>query len=200
MNLFHFLDLERGKDLNTIVTSKEAILEASRELIRTKGWTSINIRSVAKACNISVGSIYNYFQNKTDLITATIESIWQDIFHMPEEELSFLNFIDSINWAFDKIQEGDLKYPGFFTMHSISFVGSEKKHGQKKMEESLQHIQDGFYQVLLHDTQVNQELFTETFTHRKFISMVFSLLLSSLIAKNYDRQDIVHMIQLFLYR
>lgn len=186
--------------MNTIVTSKEAILEASRELIRTEGWNSINIRSVAKACNISVGTIYNYFQNKTDLITATIESIWQDIFHMPEEDLSFRNFLDSINWAFDKIQEGDQKYPGFFTSHSISFVDSEKKHGQKKMEESLQHIQDGFYQVLIHDTQVDQTIFTETFTHRKFVSMVFSLLLSSLIAKNYDRQDIVHMIQLFLYR
>ena len=51
--------------MNTIVTSREAILQTSRELIRTQGWDAVNIRNVAKPCDISVGSIYNYFQNKS---------------------------------------------------------------------------------------------------------------------------------------
>ena len=59
MNIVHF---ERSQPLNTIVTSREAILQTSRELIRTQGWDAVNIRNVAKACDISVGSIYNYFQ------------------------------------------------------------------------------------------------------------------------------------------
>lgn len=192
--------VERSMILNTIVTSKEAILDASRELIRTQGWTAINIRSVAKSCNISVGSIYNYFHNKTDLITATIESIWQDIFHMPEEELAFQSFIQSVEWAFDRFQNGDKKYPDFFSMHSMSFMGEDKKHGQERMAASLQHIQESFYQVLIHDPNVKKGLFNEDFTERKFISMVLSMILSSLSTKTYDRHDIVYMLQLFLYR
>ena len=35
--------------MNTIVTSKEQILETSRELIRQQGWTAVNIRTVAAA-------------------------------------------------------------------------------------------------------------------------------------------------------
>ena len=46
--------------MNTIVTSKEEILKNSRELIREKGWAAVSIRSVASACGVSVGSIYNY--------------------------------------------------------------------------------------------------------------------------------------------
>lgn len=46
--------------MNTVVTSKEDILKASRELIRERGWSAISIRSVAAACGVSVGSIYNY--------------------------------------------------------------------------------------------------------------------------------------------
>ncbi|MDD4781161.1 MAG: TetR/AcrR family transcriptional regulator [Tissierellia bacterium] len=36
----------------------------------------LNMKDVAHKCGISVGSVYNYFQSKGDLIVATIESIW----------------------------------------------------------------------------------------------------------------------------
>ncbi len=47
--------------MNTVITSKEAILNISRQLIQKQGCTAINIRNVAAACGVSVGSIYNYF-------------------------------------------------------------------------------------------------------------------------------------------
>ena len=65
--------------MNTIVTSREEILKASRELIRQEGWSAISIRSVAAACGVSVGSIYNYFDSKTELVSATVESVWEKI-------------------------------------------------------------------------------------------------------------------------
>ena len=49
--------------MNTVVTSKEEILKTSRELIQQAGWSAVNIRSVATACGVSVGSIYNYFDS-----------------------------------------------------------------------------------------------------------------------------------------
>ena len=54
--------------MNTVVTSKEEILKTSRELIRQQGWSAVSIRSVAAACGVSVGSIYNYFESKADLM------------------------------------------------------------------------------------------------------------------------------------
>ena len=44
--------------MNTIVTSKEEILKTSRALIQEQGWSAVSIRSVAAACGVSVGSIY----------------------------------------------------------------------------------------------------------------------------------------------
>ena len=77
--------------MNTIVTSREEILKASRELIRQEGWSAISIRSVAAACGVSVGSIYNYFDSKTELVSATVESVWEEIFHRPENADMFQN-------------------------------------------------------------------------------------------------------------
>ena len=45
--------------MNTVVTSKEEILKNSRVLIEQQGWSAVSIRSVAAACGVSVGSMYN---------------------------------------------------------------------------------------------------------------------------------------------
>ena len=50
--------------MNTAVTSKEEILRVSRDFIQRQGWESINIRTIAKECNISVGSSIIIFKTK----------------------------------------------------------------------------------------------------------------------------------------
>ena len=75
--------------MNTVVTSREEILKTSRELIRQQGWSAVSIRSVAAACGVSVGSIYNYFDSKAELVGAAVESVWREIFHRPEDATVF---------------------------------------------------------------------------------------------------------------
>ncbi len=186
--------------MNTVITSKEAILATSRRLIREQGWEAISIRSVAKACDISVGSIYNYFTGKSDLIAATVESVWCDIFHMPDGRASFNRFTDCIEWAYESMRRGNETYPGFFSMHSMSFVGEDKAGGQELMAKSWNHIQDGFYTVLMRDENVNTAVFDEVFTPRKFVEIIFSLILSSLLRRDYDCAGIVGMAERLLYR
>ena len=79
--------------MNTVITSKESILKVSRELIANQGWAAINIRTVAAANGVSVGSIYNYFASKSDLVSATVESVWHDIFHFSQNEGAYNGFI-----------------------------------------------------------------------------------------------------------
>ncbi len=186
--------------MNTVITSKEAILKTSRKLIQEKGWAAISIRSVAQASNISIGSIYNYFDSKSDLIAATVESVWCDIFHMPDERVSFKRFTDCIEWAYESMRRGNEKYPGFFSMHSMSFVGKDKTGGQELMAKSWKHIQDGFYIVLMRDETVNTAVFDDVFTPQKFVEIVFSLILSSLLRRDYDGAGIVRMAERILYR
>ena len=58
---------------------KEEILRASRELIRREGAAAVNIRAVAAACGVSVGSIYNHFGSKAELVREAVESVWREI-------------------------------------------------------------------------------------------------------------------------
>ena len=186
-------------DMNTVVTSREAILRVSRDLIREQGWAAVNIRAVANACDISVGTVYNYFQSKADLLAATVESVWFDIFHFPEGGGAFDSFTGCVEWAFDSMKKGDEKYPGFFTLHSMSFVGEEKSGAQQRMAQSRQHMKERLLLVLANDPNVRSDVFDDSFTRKKFVEIVFSLILSACLQRDYDSAAILGMIRRVLY-
>ncbi len=185
--------------MNTAVTSKTAILNVCRELIQTQGPDAINIRAVAKACNISTGSIYNYFNSKYDLIAATVESVWYDIFHFPENKEMFDTLISCVKWTFDSLRKGDEKYPGFFTMHSVSFIGEEKSDGQQRMAQSWIHIKEVLSTALANDPNVRPDAFDDSFTQRDFTEILFSLIISALLQHNYDCSGILGLIRRVIY-
>lgn len=185
--------------MNTIVTSKEEILKTSRELIRREGWSAISIRSVAAACGVSVGSIYNYFDSKAALMGATVESVWCEIFHRPEDGAVFQDTQACITWLYGRMEYGCNEYPGFFTLHSLGFLGEDKSDGKRRMQQTWQHILEGLCSVLRRDHRVRPDAFTEAFTAEKFADLLFSLMLSALLRQDYDPAPVLEIVRRTLY-
>lgn len=185
--------------MNTVITSKEEILKTSRELIRQKGWSAVNIRSVAAECGVSVGSIYNYFDSKAALVGATVESVWCEIFRRPKEEATFQDTQACIIWLYARMAYGGRQYPGFFTLHSLGFLGEDKADGKRRMQKAWQHILDGLCLVLKRDPNVRPDAFTEQFTPEKFADLLFSLMLSALLRQDYDPTAVLEIIRRTLY-
>ena len=54
-------------------------------ILRKKGnYTPKTAAPSCLACGVSVGSIYNYFDSKAALLSETVGSVWQEIFHRPD--------------------------------------------------------------------------------------------------------------------
>ena len=121
--------------MNPMATSKADILKTSRELIQQNGWAAVNIRAVAAACRVSVGCIYNYFGSKTELVSAAVESIWNDIFHHPEDKTVFQDTLSCIRWMYRQMEYGCQQYPGFFTHHALGFVQQDTADGKQQMRQ-----------------------------------------------------------------
>lgn len=185
--------------MNTVVTSKDAILKASRELIRRQGWDSINIRSVASVCGVSVGSIYNYFDSKSALVSAAVESIWHEIFHCPTDRAIFQDTQARIVWMYKRIEYGCKQYPGFFTLHSLSFMQEDRADGRRRMQQTWQHILDGLCSVLKQDARIRTDAFTEQLTVEGFADVLFSLMLSALLRQDYDPSAVLEIVRRTLY-
>lgn len=185
--------------MNTVVTSKEEILKASRELIRQEGWSAVSIRSVAAACGVSVGSIYNYFDSKAALVGAAVESVWCEIFHRPEDGAVFTDTQTCIIWMYERMEYGCKQYPGFFTLHSLGFMREDKSDGKRRMQQTWQHILNGLCAVLKRDAKVRPDAFTEDFTAEKFADVLFSLMLSALLRQDYDPGAVLEIVRRTLY-
>ena len=56
----------------------QTLLDEARIQILSSGYAAMTIRSVAKACSVSVGTVYNYFPSKDALIATFMLDRWQD--------------------------------------------------------------------------------------------------------------------------
>lgn len=185
--------------MNTVVTSKEDILKTSRKLIQQQGWSAINIRSVAAACGVSVGSIYNYFDTKAALVCATVESVWCEIFPCSEDSEVFQDTQACVVWMYGRMEYGCRQYPGFFTLHSLSFMQEDKSDGRRRMQQTWQHILEGLCSVLKQDVRVRDDAFTQQFTAERFADALFSLMLSALLRDDYDPTAVLEIVRRTLY-
>ena len=71
---------------NKPTISKEIILDAACQLASEKGAGALNIRSVASRCGVAVGSVYNYYPNKSELVADAVEKFWCN--SIPHDQLA----------------------------------------------------------------------------------------------------------------
>ncbi len=73
-----------GSIRSNMDNKKEIILKAAIKVFASQGFFGARTREIAKAANLSEGTIYNYFENKEDLLKEIFESIWKNL--IPELE------------------------------------------------------------------------------------------------------------------
>lgn len=188
--------------MNTIVTSKEAILKNCRKIISENGITSLNMRSVAKECGIALGSLYNYFPSKDDLVIAAIESVWQNIFKVDglcDQARPLPPFPEYVELIFQSARNGTCEYPHFFTAHSISIAGSGKSKAVETMNRCFAHIKMNMTKSLTHDLSVRKDAFENGLSRDSFIDFVLTNILTMLVMKNENCNVLTAVIRQTIY-
>ena len=67
-----------------IENPKQLILDNAKNILYSEGYSNLNIRSVAKACGLAVGTIYNYYPTKKDLVIEMMMEYWEQCFNALE--------------------------------------------------------------------------------------------------------------------
>ncbi len=57
---------------------KEKILEEADRQLRENGYSAMTIQSIARACGVGVGTVYNYFPSKEKILIACMAAVWCD--------------------------------------------------------------------------------------------------------------------------
>lgn len=188
--------------MNKSVTSKVEILETCRELVAKHGLAYINMRAVARSCGVAAGALYHYFPSKNDLLLATIESVWKDIFQLDKtavETTDSDSFINCLNEYFLHLKAGISKYPNFFNLHALSFSAGDRDRAQKVMQDYLTQIKGRMAEDLQKDKKIKGGIFSENFSEDDFFEFILSNFISLLLKGQDDCKILLEIVSRTVY-
>lgn len=61
-----------------IENPKQLILSKAKEILYNQGYNKLSMRALSKACGIALGTIYNYYPTKKDLVVEMMTDYWQN--------------------------------------------------------------------------------------------------------------------------
>lgn len=181
-----------------IITKEKIILECE-EIIKLEGICNINIRKVAKKCGVSIGTIYNYFPSKSDLIIELIRKIWSDSLNMSFKDVDNYTFVEYIEKMLVSIKAIDDKYPNFLKEHSIILSNESRIVGKNVMSNYFSHLKLSMKKILLNDKLVKKTLFDDDFTIEVFLDYIFSIFMIVISDSTYDYKLFLKFIEKYLY-
>lgn len=153
---------------------KENILCCAKEIALEQGITKINIRLVAKKSDVSIGTIYNYYPKKNDLLVAVIEDFWL-------EALGKIDFkaLEGKNF-YEKIQDIYYNLNVYFHNFKESWLGQlsllsdqEKKFGKKKENEYFAKIHSIIISIMDSDENIRCKTWDNGITKEKTAEFIF---------------------------
>ena len=73
------------------------ILKTTREIVLLEGTDAVNTRAIAQHAGIPVGSVYQYFKNREELLRSLYTSAYQDVVGVSFDEVTALG--KGFDWA-----------------------------------------------------------------------------------------------------
>ena len=182
-----------------MIISKEKILKESRDLVAEEGLDALSIRKLAKKCDLAVGTIYNYFSSKDDLMISTIESVWEDICrieHYDQDADDFLKYLSDIFTHLGLVIE---KYPNFFTIHSLSFQSQSIGKTKDSMATYIEKLRENLIYILDRDPNIKKDAFDDDFTKDDLVEFIISTSLCFIVDNNYNKDLLLKIVKKTLY-
>lgn len=110
------------EDLNVL------ILKTGNQILLTEGYAQLTMRNVAQKSGIALGSIYNYYPSKNDLVAQMMRNYWDNLFlEMKPQSLQKMNFEEQMEQIFILLKN-------FIKRFQDSWLTVEYYQDEKKLE------------------------------------------------------------------
>lgn len=150
------------------------------------------MRKVAAKCNIALGTIYNYYPNKIDIVIAVVEDFWRECFInidlILDENLDFFQQLEKLYFYLLNYLE---QFENDWLKDLTSLSSSNRKKGREKEFKYILR----FYKMLIrllesHKDEFNKEVFNK-FNREEILKFIIQniFLMLKTFQKNYSFFD-----------
>lgn len=70
-----------------ITDAPKRILDTARGILENQGIDALNMRMISQSCGIALGTIYNYYPTKADILVALMADYWDEFLLAVEKEV-----------------------------------------------------------------------------------------------------------------
>lgn len=181
------------------VTSKEELCRIARDIARREGISKLSIRRLAAESGIAIGTVYNYYPSKGDLIVEIMEDFWREVFHSNHFDTESDDFIGSWRDVYLRLGNNLKSFREEF-LNEMVISQADKKRGKELEFTFLDHMKSGLLRILLKDGRVEEAVWDEEFTPRRFVDFAFSHMMLLLRNQEDDPTYFEEIMRRLIYR
>lgn len=176
-------------------TLRDTLLGHARRMGREEGFEAINIRTLAKEAGVSVGTVYNYFDNKDDILLALTEAYWRGTLAEMRGAIGGTSFVLQVEAIYAFLRDR-MDTAGAELMGSLRDV---ERAGRDRMQSMQQVLRGALVQRMDQDASIPATIWTDAFTREQYADFVLMNLLLLLRMGAPDIDFFLEIIQKTLY-
>lgn len=163
---------------NNLSNHKEVILSQAKKIAVSDGISKINIRTVAKNSGIAIGTVYNYFPSKGDLLISVVTEFWDEAFTDLEGITSTSsNFFDNLEKIYRVLDDYLHHFKENWLNQLALLKADEKVMARKKEEEYFQKVHDKLILLIDRDPDLQDYPWSEVISKEKMAEFIFDYML-----------------------
>lgn len=174
---------------------KKQLLDCARRIGCTEGASAISIRRLAKEANIAVGTVYQYFDSKRELLLALIEEYWADALSKLNDATTSDRFPGQVRQMYLFLQAKMIEC-GATLMRNLR---GDEKAARGKMTVVTAALRNMLEEQLRKDPAIRDGVWNESLTLEDFAQFVLTNLLALLQQKNGDPETLIEIIERVIY-
>lgn len=174
---------------------RSLLLSHSKTIIEAEGIEALNIRTLAKKSQISVGTVYNYFSNKDDILLSLAEDYWK-------QALSEMNLFVCAPSFFDQLDE----IYTFLKTHLdrcaallMQNLGSAIPTGRQRMNSMHEVLMLEIMRRMTEDHQIRHHIWCENFSKEEYARFLVTHLIVALRTGHQDIHFLIEIVKRTIY-
>lgn len=174
---------------------RKTLLACAGRIECTEGVDAINIRRLAKEANIAVGTVYNYFESKQEVLLALTEEYWQNALEEMRHRITAARFSDQIAQiiVFLRTKMNDCAK---VLMKSLR---DDAATGQIRMSAMQGILKQALVERLDRDRTIRTGVWSESFTKESFAGFLLINLVMLMQQEDGDEGVLLELLTRILY-
>ena len=174
---------------------RQTLLDCAGRIECTEGVGAINIRRLASEANIAVGTVYNYFESKQEVLFALTESYWQSALEEMRIRVTAARFSEQIAQiiVFLRTKMNDCAK---ILMKSLR---DDAASGRIRMAAMQRVLKQALVERLDRDGDIREGVWRKHFTKEAFADFVLLNLVMLMQQQDEDEGVFLELIERMLY-